>query len=138
MLYFDPGTQLFVSREAVGKPPPISVQRVNDNRVVLEKLIEKYGANGRSHPDLAKHPVLAAFHSAADILADTDLAKHPVWAAFHRVLDSLADTDLAEDPDFAPFSQRSRHPRRRSVCGKRIAFAGARRIRRAKRVGHDS
>src|SRR5258707_9301127 len=29
MLYFDPGTQLFVSRDAVGKPPPISVQRVN-------------------------------------------------------------------------------------------------------------
>ena len=91
MLYFDPGTQLFVSREAVGKPPPISVQRVNDLRVVFGKLIEKYGSNGRSHPDLADHPVLAAFYRVVDSLKETDLAGDPDFAPFHSVMDIHAD-----------------------------------------------
>lgn len=43
MLHFDPGTQLFVSRPALGKSPPTSIQRTNENRIILDKVVKKYG-----------------------------------------------------------------------------------------------
>jgi hypothetical protein len=70
MLYLDPATQLFVSREAVGKPAPDSVQRINDDRVVLAKFIEKYGLSGQPHPDLKEDPDFAPFESPAHIIED--------------------------------------------------------------------
>lgn len=76
MLYLDPATQLFVSREAVGKPPPVSVQRINDDRVVLAKLIEKYGLSGQPHSDLKEDPDFAPFEGLIHIIADALFASN--------------------------------------------------------------
>jgi hypothetical protein len=76
MLYLDPATQLFVSREAVGKPAPESVKRVDDDKVVVGKLIEKYGLSGQPHPDLEEDPDFAPFKSLAHIIADVLFASN--------------------------------------------------------------
>jgi hypothetical protein len=70
MLYLDPATQLFVSREAVGKPAPESVQRINDDGIVLAKFFDKYGRSGQPHPDLKDDPDFAPFESLLHIMAD--------------------------------------------------------------------
>jgi len=72
MLYLDPATQLFVSREAVGKPAPDSVQRTNDHRVVLTKAVEKYGKfdflDPQSYPHIEDDPDFAPLKSLDEII----------------------------------------------------------------------
>lgn len=73
MLFLDPATHLFVSRKAVGKPPPISVQRINDDTAVMVKLIQKYGL---SDPDLSEDLDFAPFGSLVDIVKDAFFASN--------------------------------------------------------------
>ena len=74
MLFLDPATHLFVSRKAVGKPPPISVQRINDDQAVVAKLIQKYGLS--NHPDLSEDLDFAPFGSLVDIFEDAFFASN--------------------------------------------------------------
>jgi hypothetical protein len=79
MLYLDPGTKLFVSRPAFGKSPPASIQRTNENCIILDKIIQKYGKfNWRdleSYPQITKDPDFTS-------LDDEDFRILVVWDFF--------------------------------------------------------
>ena len=74
MLYLDPGTKLFVSRQALGKVAPLSVQRMHDNRIVMAKLIEKYGRHdfcgSNAYPHLQHDADFAPFGDPFQVILD--------------------------------------------------------------------
>lgn len=79
MLYLDPGTQLFVSRAALGKSPPASMQRANDDSIILDKVVKKCGKfdwrDFSSYPSIAKDSDFAG-------LDDSGLINLVVWDFF--------------------------------------------------------
>jgi hypothetical protein len=71
MLHFDTDTQLFVSRKAIGKPAPLSVQRLNDIEIVLGKYFRKYGSDSAADGgDLGTDRDFAPFKTLFDIYKD--------------------------------------------------------------------
>jgi hypothetical protein len=73
MLHFDTDTQLFVSRKAMGKPAPLSVQRLSDIKIVLGKYFQKFGSDssadgGNLRPDGNFSPFKTLFEIVEDAL----------------------------------------------------------------------
>jgi hypothetical protein len=103
MLYFDAGTQLFVSDKAIGKPAPVSVQRANKAKIENRKYLDKYGSNSDANSgDLKNGRNSVLLEAESNILFDVLFALNglpsPIFNSGALYQRSLGSTDMRPGP----------------------------------------